>query len=94
METTAFAPLGLLQFPSPSKLLTSACCPDKDLVAVVSRLGGQNRLSIWNYNNGSKVWEVGVDATDENGAEIVGLAWSPDGMYYVPAIRSTLVELK
>lgn len=80
METTAFAPLGLLQFPSSSKLLTSACCPDKDLVAIVSRLGGQNRLSIWNYNNGSKVWEVGVDATDENGAEIVGLAWSPDGM--------------
>ncbi|GLB36171.1 putative DEAD-domain-containing protein [Lyophyllum shimeji] len=42
--------------------------------------GGRDRLSLWNYSHGSKVWEVDVGAAYENGAtDIVGLAWSPDG---------------
>ncbi|KAF9466261.1 anaphase-promoting complex, cyclosome, subunit 4-domain-containing protein [Collybia nuda] len=79
-SANAFAPLAVLQIPSPSRLLASACCPDKDLVVLISRLGGEDRLSLWNYNHGSKVWEV--DAGHTNGtsiAEIVDLAWSPDG---------------
>lgn len=81
METNAFAPLGVLQIPYPARLLTSACCIDKDLVALISRLGGQDRLSLWNYTHGYKVWEVGVGGADETIAEIIGLAWSPDGTY-------------
>lgn len=80
MEANAFAPLAVSQIPSPSKLLPFACCPDKDLVALISRLGGYDRLSLWNYNHGSKVWEVGLDRVGESMAEIVGLAWSPDGI--------------
>lgn len=79
IETNAFASLGVLQIPSPSRLLSSACCPDKDLVALISRLGGQDRLSLWNYSNGSKIWEVSVGGVDETITEIIALAWSPDG---------------
>lgn len=76
----AFAPLAVLQIPSPSRLLATACCPDKDLVVLISRLGGEDRLSLWNYNHGSKVWEVDAGcANGTNVAEIVDLAWSPDG---------------
>ncbi|KAF8078603.1 anaphase-promoting complex, cyclosome, subunit 4-domain-containing protein [Lyophyllum atratum] len=79
MEANGLSPLGVLHIPSSSRLLTSACCPDKDLVALISRLGGRDRLSLWNYSHGSKVWEVDVGAGDENvAADIVGLAWSPD----------------
>ncbi|KAF5370216.1 hypothetical protein D9615_010061 [Tricholomella constricta] len=80
MEASTLSPLSLLQFPSSTRLLTSACCPDKDLVVLISRLGGRDRLSLWNYSHGSKAWEVDVGVGDESVlAEITGLAWSPDG---------------
>jgi len=79
MESNAFASLAILHLPSACRLLASACCPDKDLVVLISRLGGQDRMSLWKMQ-GSKTWEVEV-GTDENASEqIVGLAWSPDGM--------------
>lgn len=88
VPTDAFSPLAVLQIPSPSRLLASSCCPDKDLVVLVSRLGGEDRLSLWNYNHGSKIWEVEAGcANGTNVAEIVNLAWSPDGkrrIIYLP----------
>jgi hypothetical protein len=38
-------------------------------------------MSLWNYTHGSRVWEIDVNNADDSTAtEIVGLAWSPDGM--------------
>lgn len=78
MHSNAFASLAVLQFSSPSRLLSSSCCPDKDLLILISRLGGQDRVSLWNSTQGTKIWEV--DIGDENsGATVVDIAWSPDG---------------
>src|ERR1700683_1834209 len=78
MELNAFASLAVLQLPSQSRLLVSACCPDKDLVILISRLGGKDRMSLWKMQ-GSKKWEVDVGTEKANPEEIVGIAWSPDG---------------
>jgi anaphase-promoting complex subunit 4 len=78
MEANAFAQLAVLQLPAASRLLASACSPDKDLVALISRLGGKDRLSLWKMQ-GSKKWEVDVGTDQSRSEEIVGLAWSPSG---------------
>jgi hypothetical protein len=78
MELNAFASLAVLQLPSQSRLLVSACCPDKDLVILISRLGGKDRMSLWKMQ-GSKKWEVDVSTEESSAEEIVGLAWSPNG---------------
>ena len=77
MASNAFASLARAQLPSQSRLLASACCPDKDLVVLISRFGGQDRLSLWKVQ-GARKWEVDV-GTQQTTSEIVGLAWSPDG---------------
>src|SRR6185437_1642860 len=41
----------------PSRLLRFACCPDKDLLLVVSRVGNQDRMALWKLQ-GAKKWEV------------------------------------
>lgn len=79
METDAFASLAFLQLPSACRLLASACCPDKDLVVLISRLGGKDRLSLWKLQ-GSKKWEVDVGADEVSSEEVIGIAWSPDGI--------------
>jgi anaphase-promoting complex subunit 4 len=78
MELNAFASLAVVQLPSQSRLLASACCPDKDLVILISRLGGKDRMSLWKMQ-GSKKWEVDVGTEETNAEEIVGIAWSPNG---------------
>lgn len=84
MDLNAFASLAVLQLPSQSRLLTTACCPDKDLVVLLSRLGGKDKMSLWKMQ-GSKKWEVGMGTDDTKAEDIVGLAWSPDGEYiYLP----------
>jgi anaphase-promoting complex subunit 4 len=75
MDMNAFASLAVLQLPSVSSLLPSACCPDKDLVVLISR---RNRLGLWKVQ-GSKKWEVDIASSERNTEDIVGLAWSPDG---------------
>ncbi|KIJ21731.1 hypothetical protein PAXINDRAFT_165137 [Paxillus involutus ATCC 200175] len=77
MESSAFATLATLQLPSPCRLLSSACCPDKDLVVLISRLGGHDRMSLWKLQ-GSRKWEVDI-GTDDVSAMVTGLAWSPSG---------------
>jgi anaphase-promoting complex subunit 4 len=79
MEHNAFASLAVLRLSSPCRLLPSACCPDKDLVVLVSRLGGRDRLTLWKMQ-GAKKWDIEVGC-DENAIESVSaLAWSPCGI--------------
>ncbi|KIK94368.1 hypothetical protein PAXRUDRAFT_828088 [Paxillus rubicundulus Ve08.2h10] len=77
MESSAFATLATLQLPSPCRLLSSACCPDKDLVVLISRLGGHDRMSLWKLQ-GSRKWEIDI-GTDDASATVTSLAWSPSG---------------
>lgn len=78
METNAFASLANIPLPSPSRLLASSCCPDKDLVVLVTRLGGQDRMSLWKIQ-GTKTWEVEVSSNGTQSEHIIDLSWSPDG---------------
>ncbi|KAF5390354.1 hypothetical protein D9757_002903 [Collybiopsis confluens] len=74
MESSDFAMLAAVKLPAPSRLSPSACCPDKDLFVLVTRLGSYDRLSLWKLQ-GSKIWEVDVEESNR----VVDIAWSPDG---------------
>ncbi|KAK7058948.1 hypothetical protein VNI00_001572 [Paramarasmius palmivorus] len=75
MDTNAFSSLTAVQLPSSSRLLASACCPDKDLLLLLTRLAGHDRMSLWKVS-GVKTWEVDFGSKSE---EVVGFDWSPDG---------------
>lgn len=77
MECNSFAPLAIFRLPSSCRLLPSACCPDKDLVVLLTRLGGRDRISLWKMQ-GSRKWEVDI-ASDDVSATVVGLVWNPSG---------------
>ncbi|KAG8219827.1 hypothetical protein J3R82DRAFT_803 [Butyriboletus roseoflavus] len=79
MENNAFASLAILRFPSPCRLLSAACCPDKDLIVLISRLGGHDKLSLWKLQ-GAKKWEVDVGEDDDASATVAALVWSPSGV--------------
>ncbi|KZS92983.1 hypothetical protein SISNIDRAFT_92439 [Sistotremastrum niveocremeum HHB9708] len=83
-EPGGFERLATLHLPNPSRLLPFSCCPDKDLVVVVSRLGIKDRLSLWKLQ-GTKKWDVEVDQGLPGSEEVVGLAWSPDGQSIIVA---------
>jgi anaphase-promoting complex subunit 4 len=78
-----FTCLGTLHLPSQSRLLSSACCPDKDLVVLISRLAGQECLSLWNYSQGTKIWEVNLEGDEGESTEVVDAVWSPDGDCFI-----------
>lgn len=80
MEGDAFASLATLRLPSPCRLLSSACCPDKDLIVLISRLGGHDKLSLWKLQ-GSKKWEVDVGEVDDASPTVAALVWSPNGEF-------------
>ncbi|KAF9069043.1 anaphase-promoting complex, cyclosome, subunit 4-domain-containing protein [Rhodocollybia butyracea] len=75
MQSNDFASLAAVHLPASSRLLASACCPDKDLLVLITRLGGHDRMSLWKMH-GSKTWEVDLSTDSER---IVAVAWSPDG---------------
>ncbi|KAJ3970282.1 anaphase-promoting complex, cyclosome, subunit 4-domain-containing protein [Lentinula raphanica] len=75
MDSNDFASLAAVTLQAPSRLLVSACCPDKDLLVLVTRLGTHDRMSLWKIQ-GVKTWEIDVSVDSER---IVGIAWSPDG---------------
>lgn len=77
MDCNSFASLATFKLPSPCRLLTSACCPDKDLVVLLTRLGGRDRISLWKMQ-GSRKWEVDITSNDVS-ATVAGLAWNPSG---------------
>ena len=74
-----FVSLAKLSLPSFSRLLRSACCPDKDLVVIISPQNGKDHVSLWKMQ-GSKKWQVDVHSVSVRSETIVDLAWSPDGM--------------
>lgn len=78
MEQDAFASLAVLQLSSPCRLLPPACCPDKDLVVLVSRLGGRDRLTLWKMQ-GTKKWDIEVECDESSIESVSALAWSPCG---------------
>lgn len=39
-------------------------------------------MSLWNLNQGSKIWETDV-GTGSGNCTVSGIAWSPDGMLAV-----------
>lgn len=73
-----FVSLAKLSLPVSSRLLPSACCPDKDLVVIISPQNGKDHVSLWKMQ-GSKKWEVDVHSVSVRNETIVDLAWSPDG---------------
>ena len=78
-DTSTIVSLAFVRLQSKSRLLPSACCPDKDLVLIVSRVGTSDKMSLWKMQ-GSKRWEVEVSRGDTNEEQqITAVAWSPDG---------------
>lgn len=74
-----FVSLAKLSLPVSSRLLPSACCPDKDLVIIISPQNGKDHVSLWKMQ-GSKKWQVDVHSVSARNETIVDLAWSPDGV--------------
>ena len=82
MHQNAFSSVSVVHFAAPSKLLASACCPDKDLIVLITRLGTQERLSLWKVN-GTKTWEIDITSGSQDG--VVDVTWSPDGVFSLTA---------
>lgn len=78
MAAQAFSSWATLQLPPGARLLPSSCCPDKDLVVIVSKLGSKDQISLWKMQ-GTKKWEVVVDTGNPHPEEVVDLAWSSNG---------------
>ncbi len=74
-----FVSLAKLSLPASSRLLPSACCPDKDLVVIISHQNGKDHVSLWKMQ-GSKKWQVDVHSDSVRNQAVVDLAWSPDGV--------------
>ncbi|KAF5375104.1 hypothetical protein D9758_000258 [Tetrapyrgos nigripes] len=75
MDTESFSSIAVAQLATPSHFMPSACCPDKDLVLLISRVGGRDRMGLWTLS-GTKTWEIDPSPSTER---IMACAWSPDG---------------
>jgi hypothetical protein len=78
MPTNSFTVLANARLATQSRVYLNSCCPDKDLVILFSRLGGNDRMSLWNINQGTKKWETDI-GDSEASLTAVAMAWSPDG---------------
>jgi hypothetical protein len=87
-----FVSLAKLSLPASSRLLPSACCPDKDLVVIISPQNGKDHVSLWKMQ-GSKKWQVDVHSVSVRNETIVDLAWSPDGMLNLDKYSKCLFAL-
>lgn len=74
----AFASLASLRLPVSSRILRSSWCPDKDLLVIITRPGGREKLSLWKMQ-GSKKWEVDFERDTLGSESVIDIAWSPDG---------------
>ncbi|KAH9969035.1 anaphase-promoting complex, cyclosome, subunit 4-domain-containing protein [Russula dissimulans] len=77
-DNKPFVSLAKLRLPVSSRLLPSACCPDKDLVVTIFPQNGKDHVCLWKMQ-GSKKWQVDARADSAQNETIVDLAWSPDG---------------
>ncbi|KAL5535567.1 hypothetical protein ACEPAF_3661 [Sanghuangporus sanghuang] len=86
METdrATISSLATVRLQAKSRLFLTACCPDKDLVVLISRVVSGDKMSLWKMQ-GAKKWEV--DLSKGNGApdEVTAVNWSPDGQIIVVA---------
>lgn len=82
LQGDSFESLAILRLSSPSHVLQSSCSPDKDLLLVISRLGNKDTISLWKMQGGKK-WEVDVSVGNAAHEEVTGIAWSPDGNYFI-----------
>jgi hypothetical protein len=74
----SFDVLGSFPLPRTTRVTRSACCPDKDLFAVVLRRGSKDRLGLWDLQ-GTRKWEIQVDLALSEPEYVSAVAWSPDG---------------
>ncbi|KAF8741514.1 Anaphase-promoting complex, cyclosome, subunit 4, partial [Rhizoctonia solani] len=74
---SAFGVHGTFGVAAGSKLLSGACCPTMDLVAILSG----ERLALWRMQGGS-VWTADVH-------NVIDIEWSPDGAYIHAASAPT-----
>ena len=77
--SNSFTVLATARLAAQSRVYSNSCCPDKDLVLLFSRLGGNDRMSLWNINQGTKKWETDIGDGDATGFTAVAMAWGPDG---------------
>ncbi|KLO20277.1 hypothetical protein SCHPADRAFT_918366 [Schizopora paradoxa] len=83
-SSSAIVSLAYVRLQLKSRLLSTACCPDKDLVVIISRTGTNagDKMSLWKMQ-GSKKWEVETGGGLDEHEEITALGWSPDGQTIV-----------
>ena len=77
-DANSIVSLATVRLQAKSRLLLTACCPDKDLVVLISRVGTSDKMSLWKMQ-GSKKWEVDMNKGDGAVDEVTALNWSPDG---------------
>ncbi|KAL5495217.1 hypothetical protein ACEPAI_680 [Sanghuangporus weigelae] len=82
MDGTTISSLATVRLQAKSRLFLTACCPDKDLVVLISRVGSGDKMSLWKMQ-GAKKWEV--DLSKGNPDEVTAVNWSPDGQVIVVA---------
>lgn len=75
---TVISSLATVRLHSTSRLLPSACCPDKDLIVLVTNDGVTEKMSLWKVQ-GSKKWEVDITQEGNVKDEIAAITWGPDG---------------
>ena len=78
MSTDSFTSLANARLATQSRIFANSCCPDKDLVVLFSRLGGNDRMSLWSLNQGTKKWETDIGDADTSFTAVC-MDWSPDG---------------
>ncbi|KAH8120371.1 anaphase-promoting complex, cyclosome, subunit 4-domain-containing protein [Phellopilus nigrolimitatus] len=91
-DATVISSLATVRLQAQSRLLPTACCPDKDLVILISRVGSDDKMSLWNMQ-GAKKWEVDMNQGGSAQDEITALNWSPDGKSIVVAHHPPRVSL-
>jgi anaphase-promoting complex subunit 4 len=73
-----FTLAGSLHLTTPSRLPENACCPNKDLVLLITGDDSREKLIMLNME-GSKKWETEASEVNADHHRIMGVAWSPDG---------------
>ena len=90
-DGTAITSLATVRLQAKSRLFLTACCPDKDLVVLISRAGSSDKMSLWKMQ-GAKKWEVDLSKGTGAPDEVTAVNWSPDGEPCVPIYKSSLLQ--
>lgn len=90
-DGTAITSLATVRLQAKSRLFLTACCPDKDLVVLISRVGSGDKMSLWKMQ-GAKKWEVDLGKGTGAPDEVTAVNWSPDGEPCVFLYTSSLLR--